>query len=479
MVDGHFVALEKNTEDEAWHDVANPTNYYISFAGCTWHPATKYAGEEKAYIVEGGDYIWYNNNWLLVEREDPFFFDYNEQNVKRYYEYEDGAWVLASPRVRVVDAIETRDFYKLPEAITVASGKKNTTITILKDISGINTRMTYTAKNTTCTLDLNGHTVSGAAPFGDDDNRGLLIINASGTTFTITDNSTNKEGRLENICNQNKVTYAVHLMGGTLNVEHGTIHAENPAQYASKAATVNNVAVTALTACGARGIQVNAAQKLNITGGRTEAFATRNAYGIAAAGNAANTTLVTVTGGEIYAEAPAYVYGINCSGKLNISNGLVEAKLNDHLVDASYAADNASYNLNKHAECYAVNMTAYANATVSSCYFGTLTVTGGTIKASSDLVRSYTSNVMGIRMSYSVAGKGNRNFASTSGTNAEQACAIGSVKNAEILVQNNANYGYGIMVYGHYNSYNKTNSVFKVENTTVDVKAFNYAFKSY
>lgn len=479
LVDGHFVALEKNTEDEAWHDVANTTNYYISFAGCTWHQATKYAGEEKAYIVEDGNYIWYNNDWLLVERESGMFFDYNEQNVKRYYEYVAGAWVLATPFVRVTDAIETRDFYKLPEAIAVASGKKNTTITILKDISGINTRMTYSASNTTCTLDLNGHTVSGAAPFGDDNNRGLLIINASGTTFTITDNSANKEGRLENICNQNKVTYTVHLMAGTLNVEHGTIHAENPAQYASKAATVDNVAVTALTACGARGIQVNAAQKLNISGGRLEAYATRNAYGIVASGNAANTTQVTITDGEIYAEAPYGAYGISCSGKLNISGGLVEAKLNDHLVDASYAATNASYNLNKHQECYAIHMSASANKTASSCYYGTLTVTGGTIKASSDLVRSYTSNVTGVRMYYSVAGMGNRNFASTSGTNAQQACAIGSVKNAEIIVQNNANYGYGIMVYGHYNSYNKTNSIFKVENTTIDVKAYNYAYGVY
>ena len=90
LVDGHFVALEKNTEDEAFHNTANTEEYYISFAGCTWHPATKYAGEEKAYIVEGGIYIWYNNDWLLVEREDPFFFDYNDQNVKRYYEYENG-----------------------------------------------------------------------------------------------------------------------------------------------------------------------------------------------------------------------------------------------------------------------------------------------------------------------------------------------------------------------------------------------------
>ena len=479
LVDGHFVALEKNTEDEAWHDVANPTNYYICFEGCNWHPATKYDGEEKAYIVEEGDYIWYNNNWLLVEREDPFFFDYNEQNVKRYYEYVDGAWVLASPRVRVVDAIETREFYKLPEAISVASGKKNTTITILKDISGINSRMTYSASNTTCTLDLNGHTVSGAAPFGDDNNRGLLIINASGTTFTITDNSANKEGRLENICNQNKVTYTVHLMAGTLNVEHGTIHAENPAQYASKAATVDNVAVTALTACGARAVQVAAAQKLNISGGRLEAYATRNAYGIVATGNTANTTQVTITGGKVYAEAPCGAYGISCTGKLNMSAGLVEAKLNDRLVDASYAADNASNNLNKHQTCYTIIMGGSANATASSCFYGTLTVTGGTIKASSDLERSYTANVFAIYMNISVAGKGNRNYASTSGTNAEQACAVGSVKNATIDVFTKGNYGYGIYVLGKYNSKDKTNTVFKVENTNVTVKAYNYAYGIY
>ena len=472
LVDGHFVALEKNTNDEAWHNTADAEDYYISFAGCTWHPATKYAGEEKAYIVEDGNYIWYNNDWSLVERESGMFFDYNEQNVKRYYEYVAGAWVLATPFVRVTDAIETRDFYKLPEAITVASGKKNTTITILKDISGINAEMTYTAKNTTCTLDLNGHTVSGACAK-------LLTINASGTTFTITDNSEGKTGRLENIFHLNEKLYNITLTAGTLNLNAGTIYVENTAQYASKAATVNSVAVTALTANQARGVQVAAGQTFNMNGGKVESHATRYAYGVLGTGSAANNTVVNINGGEIYAEAPTYAIGINSSGKLNIIGGTIEAKLNDHLVDASYAADNASYNLNKHAECYAVNMTASANATPSSCYFGTLTVTGGTIKASSDLVRSYTSNVMGIRMSYSVAGKGNRNFASTSGTNAEQACAIGSVKNAEIIVQNNANYGYGIMVYGHYNSYNKANSVFKVENTTVDVKAFNYAYGVY
>ncbi len=476
LVDGHFVTLEKNTEDEAWHDVANPTNYYISFAGCTWHPATKYAGEEKAYIVEGGDYIWYNNNWLLVEREDPFFFDYNDQNVKRYYEYENGEWVLADPKVRVTDAIETRDFYFLPDAITVASGKKNATITILKDISGINNEMTFTAANTTCTLDLNGHTVSGAVPFTDDNNRGLLKINASGTTFTITDNSANKEGRIENICNQNKVTYTVHLMAGTLNVEHGTIHAENPAQYASKAATVDNVAVTALTACGARAVQVAAAQKLYISGGRLEAYATRNAYGIAASGNNANTTQVTITDGEIYAEAPCGAYGISCSGKLNISGGLVEAKLNDHLVNASFVATDASNNIKAHTTCYGIYMTGTANKAATSCCFGTLTMTGGTVKATSDVAANYTSNVYGINLYADFAGTGAANTKATDGTLSQKYAAKATIENAKIEVNTKANNGYGIVGYGRYNSADKSTSVIKVKNTEVDVYARAYAY---
>ncbi|MBQ2540293.1 MAG: InlB B-repeat-containing protein [Paludibacteraceae bacterium] len=469
LVDGHFVALEKNTEDEAWHDVANPTNYYISFEGCNWHPATKYAGEEKAYIVEEGDYIWYNNDWLLVEREDPFFFDYNEQNVKRYYEYEDGAWVLASPRVRVVDAIETRDFYKLPEAITVASGKKNATITILKDIAGINTEMTYTAKNTTCTLDLNGHIVSGACAK-------LLTINASGSTFTITDNTIEKNGRLENIYAQNAVTYNVTVTAGTLNLNAGTIYAQNLHQYRYKKGASDNVA-----SMGTRAVQVAAAQRFNITGGRVEANGKYEVYGIAATGSAANQTVVDISGtGEVYAEGALNTYGIACGGKLNLKAGLVEAHLNSSWAN-SYNTEGSDTDKKAHATCRAITMSAKANATASSCYYGTLTVTGGTIKASTDaiLALSYTSNVYGVYMNINVAGLGNRNFASTSGTNAQQASSIGSIKNAEIIVDNKANYGYGISVYGHYNSYNNSNSVFKVENTTVDVKAYYYAYGIY
>ncbi|MBQ4395551.1 MAG: InlB B-repeat-containing protein [Paludibacteraceae bacterium] len=373
------------------------------------------------------------------------------------------------------------EIYKtLPEAFDAANTKANCTIKILNEVSGITSRLVYDRPNGVCTLDLNNHTVSGAVPYTDKNNiGGLIVINASGSTFAITDNSDEKNGRIENIKAQNQVTYGVLVTAGTLDVDTGTVYVENPAQYASKAATVNEVAVTKLDACGARAVQVSAGQTFNFKKGLLEAHATRNAYGIVATGNTANTTQVTITGGKVYAEAPCGAYGISCTGKLDMSAGLVEAKLNDHLVDASYTATDASNNLNKHQSCYGIIMNGYANATASSCYFGTLTITGGKIKASSDLVRSYTSNVYGIYMNVSVAGMGNRNNASTSKTNSEQACSKGSIKNATIEVQNNGNYGYGIIVLGKYNSKDKSNTTIQVENTNVTVKANNYAYGIY
>lgn len=346
LVDGHFVALEKNTEDEAWHDVANPTNYYISFAGCTWHSATKYAGEEKAYIVEEGDYIWYNNDWLLVEREDPFFFDYNDQNVKRYYEYEDGAWVLASPRVRVVDAIETREFYFINEAFTVANGKKNTTITLLKDIPTITAGLTYSAKNTTCTLDLNGHILPGSIS-------SMLKIDASGSTFTITDNSEDKLGRIQLTVDDNARRYCVNLTSGSLILNAGTISAINTKAY-DKANSIKDT-----QSCG---LIVKSGMTFTMDGGRIEAFAAYNPWGIYVEGSTTSGGTITINGGTVHSETTqiSSPYGIYGYGTWNINSGAtIEA-------------------VSKTTSACAL----YVEATTSK-YFGTLNLKGGTINATS------------------------------------------------------------------------------------------------
>jgi uncharacterized repeat protein (TIGR02543 family) len=480
LVDGHFVALEKNTEDEAWHDVANTTNYYISFAGCTWHPATKYAGEEKAYIVEGGDYIWYNNDWLLVEREDPFFFDYNDQNVKRYYEYEDGAWVLASPRVRVQDAIETRDFYFINEAFTVANGKKNTTITLLKDIPMVATSLTYSAKNTTCTLDLNGHTMRGAVPYTDKNNiGGFLVIDASGSTFTITDNTTDKNGRLENICEQNQVTYTVRLVAGTLYINAGYIYAENPKQYSYGTSSVGGTATNA-TDVGTRCVYLSAGTTTYIQGGTIHAKSSSAAHGIFELSSKNNNTNLNISNGTIYAEAARYAYGVRARGKLNITGGLIKSRLNTSLTNGNetyMSKKKDDYTLHRYG--YGVYVEPVVSATASENYGGTLTMSAGRIESYND---NYTEgqnlHTYGINFgaTYTNVPAGST---AADGTYSQKCSGKGTITGGSIYVENQGLLSYGILHGGNYNSYESKSHILKISNCDITVKAYQTAYGIY
>ena len=355
LVDGHFVALEKNTNDEAFHNTANTEEYYISFAGCTWHPATKYAGEEKAYIVEGGDYIWYNNDWLLVEREDPFFFDYNDQNVKRYYEYENGEWVLADPKVRVTDAIETRDFFFLPEAFAVANGKKNATITILKDITDTTTPLSYTQTNTTCTLDLNGHTVNLTITGSGTTGVNMIKIDASGSTFTITDNSTEKDGKL--ILKQGITTatatkrwYGIVLANGSLALNAGEVQAINDFTYTS---TKNTGMISA--------IYIAAGKTFTMNGGSIYAESPYYPRAIEIAGSASANATVTLNTGTITANATTVTNAMGIytvGGTTTIKEGVT--------INAT----------TKTTSAYGI----YVDASTSG-YWGTVNMTGGTVNA--------------------------------------------------------------------------------------------------
>ena len=148
LVNGEFIPLESNGYDPAYHATANASQYYICFAGCNWHPATPYVGESKAYTIhpetEDLHYIWFNNDWLNVERDEPFFFTTDEvTNVRTYYEYVNGDWVVATPYVSVTDAAETRNFYMIKEAFNVAQIKKNATITLLRDLPNVSEVLSY------------------------------------------------------------------------------------------------------------------------------------------------------------------------------------------------------------------------------------------------------------------------------------------------------------------------------------------------
>ena len=236
LVDGEFIPLTSNGYDPAYHKTNDASKYYICFTGCNWHPATPYTGESKAYTIHPEDvdmhYIWFNNDWLNVLRDEPFFYTEDEQtNVRTYYAYVNGEWEVATPYVSVSDAAETRTFYMIKEAFNVASIKKDATITLLRDIPNVTEVLTYTTQNTNCTLDLNGHLLAGNIA-------NLITVNAPGATFTITDNSDLKNGKI-----LNEASKAVYVQKGALVVANGTI--ESTAAYA-----IDGAATTAITING-------------------------------------------------------------------------------------------------------------------------------------------------------------------------------------------------------------------------------------
>ena len=235
LVNGAFIPLTANGYDPAYHATANASQYYICFTGCNWHPATPYEGESKAYTIEPETdvylhYIWFEGDWLNVQRDEPFFYTEDEvTNVRTYYEYVNGEWEEATPYVSVSDAAETRTFYMIKEAFNVASIKKNATITLLRDIPNVSDVLTYTTQNTTCTLDLNGHLLAG-------DITNMITVNAPGATFTITDNAAIKSGKISNAANK-----AVYVQKGTLVVTKGTI--ESASTYAIDGATTTAITI--------------------------------------------------------------------------------------------------------------------------------------------------------------------------------------------------------------------------------------------
>lgn len=271
LVDGHFIPLTSNGYDPAYHQTDDASKYFICFAGCNWHPATPYTGESKAYTIHPEDedlhYIWFNGDWMNVQRDEPFFYTEDEQtNVRTYYEYINGEWEIATPYVSVTDAAETRTFYMIKEAFNVASIKKNATITLLRDLPNVSEVLTYTTQNTTCTLDLNGHLLGGALTK-------LITINAPGATFTITDNTALKLGKISSTATQ-----AVYVQKGALFVANGTIETTASTAIegaASTTITINGGYFAATTKC------VQTAGSCAISGGHFTKYANLVAYAAA------------------------------------------------------------------------------------------------------------------------------------------------------------------------------------------------------
>ena len=367
----------------------------------------------------------------------------------------------------------TTEYATWAEGLTAANASAGSTLKLLRDIDLTGTYgITGTQGITqTITLDLNGKTLSGAI------NGSVLNPKTAGKTLTIKDSKTG--GRIQNITpDYDGITYGVNISAGTVNLESGTIYAENQKQYNYGTSSVGGTASNT-AAVEVRAVRLVAGAKFNMSGGKVEAHGTRAVRAIYQESSKANTTEVNISGGEVYAEAPSYVYGILAYGKVNISGtAQINVKINDGLVNgnATYQSSKFdSYTLHRYG--YAIYMTAYANKTPSACYFGTLTMTGGTINVENvnktlNGTSLNTEHTYGIYMGIASAGMGNANGEATDGTNTQKASSIGSIENATINVTHAGVQVYGIDVLGSYNSFNNTTTPFTIKNSTINVTAW-------
>ena len=367
----------------------------------------------------------------------------------------------------------TTEYATWADGLTAANANAGSTLKLLRDIDltgtyGITSTQGITQ---TITLDLNGKTLS--ASIGGS----ILNPKTAGKTLTIKDSKTG--GKIQNITpDYNGVTYGVNISAGSVILESGTIHAENNAVF-------NH---STLTGLGTRAVKLAANSTFEMKGGMLEAVGGREVYGIyqesSSANNTADKSVVTIKGGTIRAEAPAFVYGIRSYGKVNMSDGTIDVIVNTGTVNsnATYVASNFNDNT-LHRYGYGIRMYGSASATTASNYSGTLTITGGTINVTNQNktmngTTMYNEHIYGINMDVSVTGAGAGKTA-PDGTKVQKACAVGSIENATINLNHAGVLGYGVLATGCYNSYNNTYTPLQIKNSTINVTTFQTAYGVY
>ena len=366
----------------------------------------------------------------------------------------------------------TTEYATWAEGLAAANANAGCTLTLLRNID----LGTITATNNitkAMTIDLNGKELRAAV---NATSVGILTITAA-VPVTIKDSKTGGKIINEIARNSEIRTIFVNKAGATLTLESGTIAVNNLGQYASAAATVNGVAVAKYASCTARAIHQIAGTTVNIKGGKLEAKGTRSVYGIiqasSAATNEAGTTVLNVTGGEIAVEAPYNAFGIYAYGKVNMSAGVINTHITTNLIDAAYAADHGNNTNNGYG--YGIQMKVSVSATASSCYYGTLNMTGGTINVISDRTKAEVLYNYGIYLEAAATGVGAGKTA-TDGTLSQKASAKASIENTNITVHSNTYYSYGIIVCGSYNSYDNEYFTVPIKNCNIDVQSYLYTY---
>ena len=336
LVGSTFIEIVPNSDDEAYHNKTNTSEYYLAFDGCVWQKATKVAS--KAYtLVAGGTYVWMDE-WVIVDGKDgSLFYIIDNQNIKQYYEYSttEYKWVPAQMRVSVEAAGNVQTFPSLPLALNHAKTVNNPVVALLKDINDDASRTISSAM----TFDLNGHTLNGTIASGTGGSvKAYLTLSAN---VTITDNSMEKNGVISVVKSQDCHVTAVSVTGGTFKMHEGNIYCKNASTGTNARAyglyieggspTIEGGTIEAeRSAQNAYGVYSSTGPVLTIIGGTIRGTATTNATA------AYSNKQMIVSGGTFIATAT------NVDGTANALNG-GSSNTSDNTISGGYfKASNAN-----------------------------------------------------------------------------------------------------------------------------------------
>ena len=243
------------------------------------------------------------------------------------------SWTLATASVTVPGG--TPVYYtSLSSAWSAANGKAECTIKLIKKVTGLGaSSLVYTKTNGKCTLDLNNLSISGAVSSASDPK--VMYINASGCTFTITDNSEAKGGKFSMTMGGGRGAYcAVQVAQGTLVMAGGTIYAESSRAWVTSDGTGYSFQADA--------VRLEDGTAFQMTGGTLEAKSQIAPKAVYAKGN----NNITISGGTLIATATVTASGAPNSnptalyiagGTTTITDGSFTATTQTNVANSIYA----------------------------------------------------------------------------------------------------------------------------------------------
>lgn len=201
----------------------------------------------------------------------------------------------------VIDAGSSTNYKTFAEALDYANTlTTNPTLQLLDNVLDISTSQSITKS---MTLDLNGSSLAGSVSK-------LLNINDANAIVNIVDNSDLGKGVISMIGEVNGKMYAVYVTKGTLNLQSGSIYAQNTADMASQ------------TSARAYGVYVSDGYVFNMTGGKIEVYSDQYGYGAQIGAGAATPAVGNFSGGTILVETKTKSRGILGYGQVNLSGNI-------------------------------------------------------------------------------------------------------------------------------------------------------------